>query len=310
MLEWLKGKVKSLFEIKQEVAPVQPTPVSDVRDDDSVAAIAEENARVQTEHDSAVNEQINAAVRVARSRPAPSFIQKLLARVRRLITKVKAKLGNPIERLGSMFSGIIGGETGSLLNLLSVKVKALSTALHTLKAVEAGLNLIALVIETVKAAVSMVVEAVKSTFNTFVGFFTGCKDAVVEIFTPSQPTEGNAEENDHTTALTVLGLGAVGAGLLFSNRDKIPAAKEAMNEARDKATNIATATVDGAKDLTKDAFNHAYDLFVTCPEAQEFELHRQEALKGFNDVMDTVRNFSAQDARRFLTHALSTRNRV
>lgn len=303
MLEWLKSKVKSFFEVRPEA---ETTVTRDESDNESVVEVAAEQEEAAVDQDASIIEQINAAVRVARSRPAPSFIQKLLARVRKLITKFKAKAANPVARIGSMFSGLVGGETGSLLNMLSVKLRAFGAAVHALKAVEAGLNLIGLIIETFKAVVSFVVAAVKSAFSAVTSFFTGCKETVVDLFTPST-TEGNAEENDHTNTLAVLGLGAIGAGLLFSNRDKLPAAKDAMNDARTKATEIATATVDGAKDLTNGAFNHAYNLFVNSPEAQSLELHRQEAVKGFTDVMNTVRNFTAEDAKLFLTHALRPR---
>lgn len=256
----------------------------------------------EAEHEPSLQETIDEAFETARTRPAPTFIQKLLKRVKGITGKIRANMNlNPMRNLASNFAGWFGGETGTLLRALGVKAKALSTAFHTFKAVEAGISLVGVVIEAARVIVENIVNAVKGFFGAVAYLFTGATKAVAEIFTPERTAQGNAdqstEENDYTNTLLAGATALVGLGALLLNRDK-------LEPIQAKATGIAGAMFEGATKCATEGLEYTKGLVQESSELRMFRNHMKKAQKGFGDLLEKASNFNADDAARMFKRSV------
>lgn len=268
-------------------------------------ANAEEAQNLQeanAEKNRSIEQMTRDAFNRAHTAPAPTFIQKLKKRAQGIAESLQSKITSaPVQRLGSMVAGFLGGKANSLYKAFSMKTQAISTAFHAFKALEAGIAVVGLFIETVKAIVQTIVTIVTGIFDGLVELFTGFKDAAVEVFTP----ETEDGEKDYSLP-AVLGVGAIaGLGALYQNRATVqPQAQEATEFAKEKATQAAGAAVEGFQKCAQEGFEYVKGLFNNCEETRQFNMHKDNAVKGFADVRDAMNNFNGNDAARVIKYLL------
>jgi phage-related protein len=201
--------------------------------------------------------------------------------------------------VGSLFSGLIGGQFGSLLKLLPIKNKALKATEHALEAVDSGLKVISLVIGAIKSVISMIVEGFKTVFNAIAELFTGFKQSVVELVT-SEDTE-NAEEKDNASIAAGLALTGIAGSLAYINRDSI---KSEANEVLNNALGQAPVIVEEVKSIAKQGFTLLYDAFMNSDEVNTFNKHTEEAVQGFNEVSKTLKGFDKETFKNIVSTGL------
>lgn len=266
-------------------------------------ANAEETQNLQaanTEENRSIEQMTRDAFNRAHTAPAPTFIQKLKKRARDIAERFQSKIASaPVQRLGSMVAGFLGGKANSLYKAFSMKMQAISTAFHAFKALEAGIAAVGLLIETARAIVQTVVTIVKSIFNGLAELFTGFKDAAVEVFTPK--TEDG--EKDYSLPAVLGVAAAAGLGMLYHNRATAqPAAQEAVDFAKATATQVVGAAVEGAHKCAQEGFECVKDLLNNSAEARMFNMHKEKAAQGFAGFRETMSTFNGEDAARVIKY--------
>lgn len=324
MFGWLKNaasavakKATNFFnaEAQQDVAGVElNTPLNEeVRNNRGASESSEEsfadiNAQEEdeNENDGTAN-FVSSAINRARASRTPSFIQRLLAKIRAMKDKVQSRIqARTLQNLGTrLFSGL-GGEIGSLFRFLGIESKALEAGMHLLKAGEAAVQLAGLVIQTIKLVVETIVSAVKFMFGAIIEFFTGCKDSVVEMFTPEN-TEGgeNTGVDPKVGAAAVLGLVGLAAGAAYVNRDSLPNVNETVEAAKEKADVVVT----GVKEVVKEGMTHMFTMFTESEEAQQVQTHVRNAKASVEQAQAAFNNLTAKDVKTIAKRALFSHRR-